>query len=156
MAAGILAATGELTLLCDADRSTPFADIGPLHQAVTRGADVAIGSRAAPGGGTSDVPVLRRLGSRAFNVAVRLGTGMRLGDTQRGFKLVRTDAVQPLCGERLIDGFAWDVELLLRAQRAGLRIEEVGVRYRHDPGSTVRLASAGRAFLDVLSLRRRL
>lgn len=153
---GIRSAHGELALLTDVDLSTPLVDVGPLHEAIVRGADIAVGSRAATQGSSTGTPALRRIGSRAFNLAVRMTTGLRIRDTQRGFKLLRVDAVRPLCGDRIVDGFAWDVELLVRAQRAGLSVVEVPVRYEHDSDSRVHSGGALRAFVDLVRLRRRL
>jgi glycosyltransferase involved in cell wall biosynthesis len=153
--AGIREATGELVLITDVDLSTPVADVAQLHESIGAGADIAIGSRFVEGGTRENAPGYRRLGSAAMSLCVRLATGMPYRDTFRGFKLFRREAVQPLCVPAVVDGFAWDVELLLRAERAGLRIDEVGVRYHHDPASTMGKRSAARSFLDVLTLRAR-
>ena len=86
---------------------------------------MAIGSRGLPGSVIDRGPAHRKLTGRTFSGAVRMVTGLRLRDTQNGFKLFPTAAAQGFLAEQLCEGFAFDVELLLRAQRAGLRIAEV-------------------------------
>ncbi len=66
-----------------------------------------------------------------------MGTGLRFRDTQCGFKAFRTPVARLLFHLVRIDRFAFDVEILARAQRLGLRIAEVPVQWRHVPGSTI-------------------
>jgi hypothetical protein len=103
------------------------------------------------------MPHYRRLAGRAFNFGMRVLTGLPFRDTQCGFKLMPTDVAQALLREQLVSGFAFDVELLMRAHNAGLRVEEVPVVYVHDHDTRVSMASAttqmGR---DVIRLAARL
>ena len=118
---------------------------------------MAIGSRGLADSVVDRGPAHRKLTGRAFSGAVRLLTGLRLKDTQNGFKLFPTAAARGLLAEQVCEGFAFDVELLLRAQRAGLRIAEVPVLYVHDPRSSVRVASASpRMLKEVARLSYRL
>ena len=155
LAAGIAASRGERTLLCDVDLSTPLRDVAPLAAAVDDGADLAIGSRAVDGAAAS-APLVRRVSTVVFNTLVRASTGLDVGDTQRGFKLGRTEVLRKLCESRIVDGFAWDVELLVRASQLGCSVVEVPVHYDHDDDSRVRPANAARAAWDVLRVRRAL
>jgi glycosyltransferase involved in cell wall biosynthesis len=152
IAAGVAAAVGEYVLLVDVDLSTPLEELPKLSAALRDGADVAIGSRGLPGSVIDRGPAHRKLTGRSFNSAVRIATGLRLRDTQNGFKLFPTPAAQEFLAEQLCEGFAFDVELLLRAQRAGLRIAEVPVLYVHDPRSSVHVASASTAMLKELAM----
>ena len=78
-------------------------------------------------------------------------------DTQNGFKLLPTAVARDLVAEQYCPGFAFDVELLMRADAAGLRIAEVPVFYLHDERSQVRVVSASFAMLrDVCGLAYRL
>jgi dolichyl-phosphate beta-glucosyltransferase len=157
IAAGVDHAAGRLVLFADADLSTPLTELHKLTAAMRGGADVAIGSRAVPGARVERGPVHRKLLGRAFNGAVRALTGLDVRDTQCGFKLMETSTAKRLLAEQACPGFAFDVELLVRARIAGLRIEEVPVLYVHDPRSRVRVASAGRRMLaDVVGLAYRL
>ena len=74
---------------------------------------------------------------RLFNRLVTTGTGLGLQDTQCGFKAFRTPAARLLFHLVPIDRFAFDVELLARARRLGLRITEVPVQWKNVPGSTI-------------------
>lgn len=156
-AAGVERARGDYVLLADVDLSTPLEELPKLTAAVRDGADIAIGSRAVEGAVVERGPKHRKLTGSAFNSVVRLLTGLRLRDTQNGFKLFRADVVRRLVREQDCPGFAFDVELLMRADRAGLRIDEVPVSYLHDSRSSVRVVSASAAMLrDVSALAYRL
>ena len=157
VATGVLAAKGEYVLIADVDLSTPLEELGKLVAAMERGADVAIGSRAIEGATVERGPVHRKLLGKAFNETVRVLTGLDVRDTQCGFKLLRTSDAQLLLAAQSCAGFAYDVELLLRADQAGLRIVEVPVIYLHDSRSRVKVVSASLKMLrDVSSLSYRL
>jgi len=157
-AAGVERARGDFVLLADADLSTPLTELSKLTAAIRGGAaDIAIGSRAVPGAVVERGPWHRKLLGFSFNGSVRLLTGLRLRDTQNGFKLFPTSAAKRLVAEQTCEGFAFDVELLMRADRAGLRIVEVPILYMHDSRSSVRVASASAKMLrDVVLLSYRL
>jgi dolichyl-phosphate beta-glucosyltransferase len=118
---------------------------------------VAIGSRAVAGAVVERGPVHRKLTGKAFGGTVRVLTGLDLRDTQNGFKLLPAAAAKELFSEQLCGGFAFDVELLMRARLAGLQIAEVPVRYVHDDRSSVRVGTASMQMLrDVAMLSYRL
>ena len=142
VAAGVARAQGEYVLLADADLSTPLEELPKLTEALREGADVAVGSRHVPGAVVDRGPLHRKVTGGTFSGVVRMLTGLRVRDTQNGFKLLRTQDAQRLLAEQICPGFAFDVELLMRADRAGLRINEVPVVYLHDSRSSVRIASA--------------
>ena len=153
---GMLAAHGSLRLMTDADLSTPIEDLPRLEAAVAQGHGIAIGSRAVLG---ANVEVhqggLREGAGRAFNLLVRALALPRLQDTQCGFKLFTAAAAQAAFERARLDGFAFDVEALFLAQRAGMRIAEVPVTWRNDVAVASRVSpwNGARAFLDVLRLR---
>jgi glycosyltransferase involved in cell wall biosynthesis len=141
-AAGALRAEGDYVLLADVDLSTPLGELSKLTAAIEAGADVAIGSRAVAGAVVERGPAHRKVTGNAFNGAVRLLTGLRVRDTQNGFKLFPTEAVKRYAALQTCPGFAFDVELLMRADREGLRLVEVPILYMHDLHSRVSVVSA--------------
>ena len=85
---------------------------------------------------------------------MRLATGLAFWDTQCGFKAFRLDTCRPILKAARIDGFAFDVELLYRAQREGFRIREVPVRWNHAEGSKVSFfRDSLRMLREVIALR---
>ncbi|HSR94481.1 MAG TPA: glycosyltransferase [Solirubrobacterales bacterium] len=156
-AAGAERARGDYVLLADVDLSTPLGELRKLTAAIRAGADIAIGSRAVPGAVVERGPLHRKLLGNSFNGAVRVLTGLELRDTQNGFKLFPANALRELLAGQTCPGFAFDVELLMRADRAGLRIAEVPILYLHDSRSSVRVGSAGAKMLkDVAGLAYRM
>jgi dolichyl-phosphate beta-glucosyltransferase len=157
VAAGAARVRGDYVLLADIDLSTPLDELCKLTAALREGADVAIGSRAVTGAVVERGPVHRKVLGKAFNHTVRLLTGLEVRDTQNGFKLFPSAALKRLTAEQICPGFAFDVELLMRAEMAGLRIAEVPVIYVHDPRSSVEPVSASyRMLRDVSGLAYRL
>ncbi|HET7120235.1 MAG TPA: dolichyl-phosphate beta-glucosyltransferase [Solirubrobacterales bacterium] len=156
-AAGVKRARGDWVLLADADLSTPLEELHKLTAALAGGADIAIGSRAVEGAIVERGPTHRKVLGATFNGTVRALTGLRLRDTQCGFKLFPTEAAKRLVDDQLCPGFAFDVELLMRADLDGMRIAEVPVLYLHDSRSRVRVVSASvRMLRDVSGLAYRL
>ena len=154
---GMLAARGDHALFMDADMSTPIEEIEKLYFYARRGNDVVIGSR---GLADSDIrtrqPLFRESMGRVFNLLVRalLFGGFR--DTQCGFKLFTRRAARDIFGRQTLDGFAFDVEVLLLARDAGLGVKEVPIVWYHSPHSKVSpFGDARRMFLDLLRLRMR-
>lgn len=157
VAAGVRAARGDYLLLTDIDLSTPLSDLNHLAPAVHGGAEIAIGSRVVPGSVVENAPPYRKLLGQGFNLTVRTLTGLGFGDTQCGFKLLATAAARELLAVQICHGWAYDVELLMRARLAGMEVVEVPVTYVHDPRSRVKVASASvRMLRDVVGLALRL
>lgn len=157
IAEGVRCAEGDYVLLADVDLSTPLEELTKLAAALREGADIAIGSRGVSGAVVERGPAHRKLTGKAFSSAVRMLTGIKVHDTQNGFKLLPADTAKRLFAEQFCHGFAFDVELLLRAEMEGLRIAEVPVLYIHDSRSRVQVASASPQMLkDVAVLAYRL
>jgi len=136
---GVLASRGERVLFLDADLSTPVEEI-PRALERLESADVVIGSRALPG---SDIrvrpPLYRRLASAIFDRVKQWMVGLgRFSDTQCGFKAYRGSIARQLCALARVERFMFDAEVLYLAERAGLRIEEMPVRWTAAQGSKVR------------------
>jgi glycosyltransferase involved in cell wall biosynthesis len=155
---GLLAAREPIGLFSDADLSTPLEETPKLIQPIANGeVDIAFGSRALD---RSLIGVhqswKREQGGRVFNLLVRVATGLPFWDTQCGFKAFRLDVCRPILEAARIDGFAFDVELLFLAHRAGLRIREIPVRWNHAEGSKVSFfRDSLRMLREVMLLRAR-
>jgi len=153
---GVAEAAGRWVLVTDADLSTPIEEYGRLADvARDRDRDVVIGSRAVAGSRVEvRQHVVRETLGKAFNVLMRAMTGLPFRDTQCGFKLFDRKRTKPLFERMVVDGFAWDVELLFLCVRFGLRVEEIPVVWRNDPKTTVSLlADPPRMLLDLLRVR---
>jgi dolichyl-phosphate beta-glucosyltransferase len=154
--AGLLAARKPIGLFFDADLSTPLGETPKLIEPITNGEiDIAFGSRALDRGLIGiHQPWRREQAGRAFNLLVRVATGLPFWDTQCGFKAFRLDVCRPILEAARLDGFAFDVELLYLAQHAGLRILEIPVRWNHAEGSKVQFFKDSlRMLREVIALR---
>jgi dolichyl-phosphate beta-glucosyltransferase len=135
---GMLAAQGQYRILCDADLSVPIEQVERLLPPQVEGVDVALGSREAPGARRIGEPLRRHLMGRVFNTLTRFLGIPGVSDTQCGFKCFRGETVPVLFQGQTIDGFGFDVEVLYRARRAGLVIQEIGVDWYYRELSKVR------------------
>jgi putative flippase GtrA len=127
----------DVVAYMDVDLSTDLRALLPLVAPLVSGhSDVAIGSRLLP---ASNVvrSARRELISRAYNLLVRTTLGTRFHDAQCGFKALRTEVAQRLLPRVQDQSWFFDTELLVLAQRAGLRIQEVPVDWVDDPDSRV-------------------
>ena len=152
--AGIALTTGLSVVFMDADLATDLDCLQDLLKALEK-AEVAIGSRSNVAAELHQLTRARSLMGGVFNKAVRRVTGLEYSDTQCGFKAFRGDVARSLFAVSQVDGFAFDVELLLFAQVAGMRIMEVPVRWTERDGSKVRVGIDPLKMLwDLLKIRR--
>ncbi|MFQ5523185.1 MAG: polyprenol monophosphomannose synthase [Acidimicrobiia bacterium] len=133
-AAGFDRALGEgaeVIVEMDADFSHDPGDLPRLVAALDAGADLAIGSRYVPGGGTPDWPLARRLVSRGGNLYARLMLGIPIHDATAGFRAFTREALSRLpYQEAEASGYGFQVEIAWRAHEAGLRVVEVPITFR--------------------------
>jgi glycosyltransferase involved in cell wall biosynthesis len=121
----------------DVDLSTGLTALLPMIAPLISGhASVATGSRLMRGSNVERGPK-RECISRAYNALLRLVLGARFRDAQCGFKAIRADAARALLPEVADDAWFFDTELLVRAERHGLRIVEVPVDWIDDTDSRV-------------------
>jgi dolichyl-phosphate beta-glucosyltransferase len=155
---GLQAVRKPIGLFSDADLSTPLEETPKLIEPIADDQiDIAFGSRALDRSliGIRQ-PWRREYAGRVFNLLVRIATGLPFWDTQCGFKAFRMDVCRPIIQATRVDGFAFDVELLYLAQRAGLRVHEIPVRWNHAEGSKVRFFHDSLGMLrEVIALRGR-
>ncbi|HET6202830.1 MAG TPA: polyprenol monophosphomannose synthase [Planctomycetota bacterium] len=120
----------ERVVEMDADLSHDPAEIPRLLAALDR-ADLVVGSRYVGGGSTPGWPLRRRLLSRFGGLYTRLWTGIPINDPTSGFRAFRASTLAALDLPSIQSrGFAFQVEVLVRAHAAGLRIAEVPITFR--------------------------
>lgn len=130
---GVAHAHGDFVFLCDADLKDGVSQLDKLETALMAGADVAIGSRWVESNTSVETqPLYRRVSSRVFNFFAHGLLGLRFKDTQCGLKAFTRDAAQSLFEHQRIDGWGFDPELLLIAQRFGYQVSEVPIELAHD------------------------
>ena len=153
---GLLEARKPIAVFFDADLSTPIDELPKIVEPIAGGeVDLAFGSRALNRKLIGHrQPWRREQGGRVFNLLARLATGLPFWDTQCGFKSFRMAACREIIAAGKVEGFGFDVELLFLAQRAGLRLREIPVRWNHYEGSKVHfLHDSVRMLREVMSLR---
>jgi dolichyl-phosphate beta-glucosyltransferase len=151
-------ACGSIIGFADADNKVPIEEYGKLEPFLAEGFPIAIGSRAlARATILRSQPWYRRLGGKGFGVFMRAATGLRgIADTQCGFKFFHGDVARRLFALQRIDGYMYDVEILLLAQHLGYRVREVPIRWRDDGDSRLDLVRGNlRNLRDILPLRGR-
>ena len=156
VAAGVSASRGAMVLISDADFSTPIDDLAKLEDAIRRGYDVAIGSRAKRGSKVEvSQPARRVLMGKIFNLIVQVVVLPGFWDTQCGFKLWRGPVAREIFSSMKLTGnVAFDVEVLYRARRSGYRIAEVPVRWQDSiPSRISPVRDSAIALGDILRIR---
>jgi glycosyltransferase involved in cell wall biosynthesis len=139
----------EARVLCymDIDLSTDLRALLPLVAPLVSGhSEVAIGTRLGRGSRVTRSPKREPI-SRAYNLLLRLALGARFSDAQCGFKAIRADVARDLIPRVHDEEWFFDTELLVLAQREGLRIHEVAVDWVEDPDSRVAIVSTAAADL---------
>lgn len=131
------ASHSDVVAYMDVDLSTDLDAFLPLVAPLLSGhSDVAIGSRLAPGSAVARGPK-REFISRSYNAMLRALFATQVKDMQCGFKAVRRDVAEALLPAIEDEGWFFDTELLLLAERNGLRIHQVPVDWTDDPDSRV-------------------
>jgi glycosyltransferase involved in cell wall biosynthesis len=118
----------DVAVFMDADLSTDLEALPDLVGAIGAGADLAIGSRYHPRS-TVERSVLRRFVSRCYRFLLRLLLGTSVADVPCGFKAASARVVRGIVPKIKDDGWFFDTELVVRVERAGMRIAEVPVRW---------------------------
>jgi dolichyl-phosphate beta-glucosyltransferase len=143
--AGMTASTGQYVMFADSGVCIPYDQaLRGLELLRTGQCDIAHASRKRRDSViVNPQPLHRRLFSRAFRVAVDvyLGLPYRLTDTQCGFKMYNGDTARSLYAACKTEGFLFDLEIIIRAGKAGHRIAEFPVTWSCDPDSRLRAGS---------------
>lgn len=123
-----LASDPEYVLEMDCDFSHDPADVPRLITACADGADLALGSRYAPGGGTVNWGTLRKLISRGGSLYARTVLGVGIRDLTGGFKCFRADTLRAIDLDAIAArGYGFQIEGTFRVLRRGLRVVEVPI-----------------------------
>jgi len=150
---GVMAARGAAILFCDADGATRFSDLAKLRLAYDQmmrqsgasdgsAAICVIGSRYLANASVERT-LARRIVSEGFRYYVQIVAGVTgIKDTQCGFKLFSRAAAQIVFPGQHLERWAFDVEILYRAQLANIPIQEVAVQWTEIPGSKLSVIKA--------------
>lgn len=132
-----LASPSPVLAYMEADLSTDLSAVAPLLAPLISGhSDLAIGTRLVPASRVTRSP-RHQFVARSYNSLLRTVLGAEFSDAQCGFKAIRADAAHQLLPHVKDDAWFFDTELLIIAERSGLRIHEVPVDWTQDPNSSV-------------------
>ena len=152
---GMLAASGEYRIFCDADFSMPVSEISKFIPMSGEKYDVAIASRELSGSKRVDEPEIRHLIGRVFNSLVRYALLPGLQDTQCGFKAFRGEIADQLFNMQTLTGWSFDAEILFIAQKLGYKIIEIPITWYYKPGSRLNIfKDSFKMASDLFTIRR--
>lgn len=136
---GMLAATGRVVAFTDADLPFDLAALRHGYQLIAAGCcDVVFGARDLPQSRhLAPRRAARQLATIVFRQLARLLISRQVTDTQCGLKVFSRQAAIDIFSRTTVDGFAFDAEVVMLAQRLGLRFERVPVTLVNDYGSTL-------------------
>jgi dolichyl-phosphate beta-glucosyltransferase len=136
---GIMESKGRYVMFADSGCCVPYEDaLRGIELLENNQCDIAHGSRKIPGCHIEKSQGLyRRICCRLFRwyVIVKMKIPFKLTDTQCGFKIYRGDVARHLYGESVTDGFAFDIEIIMRAQKEGYSIKEFPLHWSCDRDS---------------------
>jgi dolichyl-phosphate beta-glucosyltransferase len=151
---GMLAGSGDYLLICDADLAVPIEDANKLLSFFHGGCDIAIGSREVKGAKRYGEPAYRHVRGRVFNLIVQLMLLPGVRDSQCGFKCFTRAAASDLFAAGVIEGWAFDAEILYISRLRGYRVMEVPVTWHYGKKSKVNpLLDPCHMFREVLTVR---
>jgi dolichyl-phosphate beta-glucosyltransferase len=152
----VASARGRIVGYADADNKVPIEEYEKVDRELAT-YQVVIGSRGLAGSQIERPQRwYRRAGSKCFAYFLHAVVGLpAVRDTQCGFKFFHRDAALRLFELQRIDGYMFDVELLMLAHRLGFRIKEVPIRWHDDNDSRLQLLSGNlRNLIDIFRIRR--
>ena len=140
----------DILAYMDVDLSTDLKHLPPLVRSLTRGYDIAIGTRNAKGSRVYGRSLLRTITSKVYIMIIKLFFWVHFSDAQCGFKAVTRRMVRELIPRIQDNEWFFDTELLVVAEKMGYRIYEEPVTWIDNPGSTVRVMKTAQGDLDGL------
>ncbi len=151
---GMLSASGDYRLMCDADLSMPVSEIINFLPPAAGDFDIAIASREAKGAIRYNEPFYRHLGGRVINTLIRWTILPGLHDTQCGFKCFSSRVAQDIFSYQTMTGWSFDIELLYIARRRGYRIHEIPIHWYFNPDTKLNaFRDAIRMLSDIFQIR---
>ncbi len=129
----------DIEAYMDVDLSTDLAHLPPLVRALTRGYDIAIGTRNARGSRVYGRSMLRNFTSKMYITLIKLFFWVHFSDAQCGFKAVTRRVINDIIPSVQDNAWFFDTELLVISEKLGYRIYEEPVTWIDNPGSTVRV-----------------
>jgi len=146
-------AEGEAIVITDVDLSASPSQISKITNAL-RNADIVLGSRSVKGSVIKVKPPIHRIFlGKTFNWLFRRLFKIRIFDTQCGFKAIKREVFQDLSNDLNVEGFAFDVDLIVKAYKKGYKILEIPIEWSYKKGSKVnslrQIYAMGRDLLTV-------
>lgn len=138
VARGMSIAKGKIILFCDADMATPIEEIEKFIPFIENGFDIVIGSRNLHSSTVKKSNRVRKLLSQGLRLIVKIMALPNIEDTQCGFKAYKIEAARSIVNSQKTYGFGFDIEHLYIANKLGLKVHEVGIKWTEMPGSTIR------------------
>lgn len=153
---GMLAASGDLRLFMDSDNSTPIEELNKLKKFIKSNNvyDVVIGSLAMPDAEINKKEfILRVIAGWLGNIIIQLLVLPGIKDTQRGFKLLTSEAAKNIFSRTKIERWGFDIEVLALARKLNFKIKEIAVRWSHDDRSKIKPWAYVQVLGEVLKIR---
>ncbi len=148
-----LASEADFLCYMDVDLSTELEAIPPLIDSLAKeGYDLAVGSRLRKGATVIGRSLKREVVSRCYNLIIRSMFFVRFRDAQCGFKAISRKAARDLAPLVLDNGWFFDTELLILAEKNGYLIYELPVKWTDDPDTRVKIVKT--AYDDMMGLFR--
>lgn len=155
---GVLASKGDLVIFTDCDNAYGEETIGrAVEQMSSTGTDMLIGSRNLTKDGYKEYTFIRRFASKAYIKMICIFAGFKLSDSQCGFKGFKGDVGRKLFKYSEVERFAFDLEIILLAQKAGYSISEMPVKIINHRESKVSLVrDAIKVVSDLRKMKKRI
>ncbi|MFH1306478.1 MAG: glycosyltransferase [Candidatus Micrarchaeota archaeon] len=149
---GIKHAGGKWVAYVDADNSISPKEFEKLWKE-RKNAELVITSRYLPGASRNGMPLLRHVQSRVFNLLVRILFGLEFDDTQCGTKLMRKEKIMPILSKIQSRRYVFDVELLAKAKKEGIKINAVPIIWNYMKDSRIGIFTPFLMLSELILLR---
>ena len=156
---GVMQATGDIVIYTDCDLAYGTEVIGRAAEHFREHSEtsILIGSRRLHPEGYEGYTALRRLASKTYVTVLALAAGIKLSDSQCGFKAFRTDVAKDIFSECETNGWAFDFEVLMRANQKKYKIEEMPVKIVNHRDSKIHIIQDSlRMLRDIRKIKKRL